>query len=321
MQRPSRPLQRTLRHAVYLSGISLHSGLPSCVSLSPAPANTGVVFVTAGGRIPADIQNVCEHGTKMLSTMLRAPATEIQHEREGGRAWVNTVEHLLAVLAAYRVDNIEVAVSSSEGDGDGGCLPMMDGSAAAFCDALDGNVEPVKGGVQRRVLKVLRDVEVASDCGRRIVKLRAGGADLNLQLDVKVDYGTAIAGGPQQMVWALPVNGDVSAAAFRRDIAGARTFCMERDLVGMRSLGLAKGGSLETAVVYGKGGLCLNEGGLRWRDEAVRHKILDAVGDLSLAKAGYALSGRFEGVRPGHDLHRRLLLELTSSEANYELIQ
>jgi UDP-3-O-[3-hydroxymyristoyl] N-acetylglucosamine deacetylase len=271
------------------TGIGLHSGVHVEMELSPALADSGIVFYRrdVGVEIPARFACVSD---TMLATQLAAPeAPEIR---------VGTVEHLLAALAALGIDNARVSLDGPE-------VPALDGSAAPFVFLLDcaGFAEQE---ALRLELAVLRPVVVTEgDSFAELLPHTGSG----LAMDISIDF-SAPAIGRQALSLAL------SAAIFRREIAPARTFTTADAIAGLREAGLAQGGSLDNAVVVEKARV-LNPTGLRMPDEFVRHKLLDAVGDLSLA--GLAIRGRFRGHRSGHTLNHRLLVQLFASPDAYRI--
>ena len=276
----ARTRQRTLAAAIGCVGIGLHSGARIRLELRPAPAGTGIVFhrTDLGADIPAQFDNV---GDTRLCTVLCDPtAPDVR---------VGTVEHVMAALAACGIDNAVVAVDGPE-------LPVLDGSSAPFVFLVDcaGTVEQ---DAPTRMIEVLRPVRVSA--GEAFAELRpaiAGG----FEMAVSIEFPAA-AIGRQALTLQL------TESSFRRDLAAARTFAMAGDIAGLQAAGLAQGGSLDNALVV-DGDRVLNPGGLRMREEFVRHKMLDAVGDLALA--GAPMKARFIAHRPGHALNNRLLRAL-----------
>ena len=273
----ARTRQRTLAAAIGCVGVGLHTGARIRLELRPAPAGTGIVFHRTD--LAADIPARYDHvGDTRLCTVLCHPDTpEIR---------VGTVEHVMAALAACGIDNAVVAVDGPE-------LPVLDGSAAPFVFLLDcaGIVEQ---DAPARVLEILRPVRVTA--GEAFAELRptvAGGFDMAVSIEFP-----AAAVGRQALALQL------TDGSFRRELADARTFTMAEDIAGLQAAGLARGGSLDNALVV-DGDRVLNPGGLRMPEEFVRHKMLDAVGDLALA--GAPMTARFVAHRPGHALNNRLL--------------
>jgi UDP-3-O-[3-hydroxymyristoyl] N-acetylglucosamine deacetylase len=280
-------MQTTIRHAIRFSGIGLHLGRPARVVVRPAPARHGVWFrrtdLASGGMIPARYDAV---EASPLCTLL---------VNEAG-ASVSTVEHLMAALAGCGVMNAVVEVDGPE-------LPILDGSAAPFVRAiLDAGVRRQAAPVH--VIEVLRPVE-----------LRRGGASARLtpapelEIDFRIDFADRAIGCQAKAL-------RLSNGSFVRELCDSRTFCRQGDVDAMRAAGKALGGSLANAVVV-DGDRVVNPEGLRHADEAVRHKMLDALGDLSLA--GCPIFGRYEGVRAGHAMTNGLLHALFADPANYRI--
>jgi UDP-3-O-[3-hydroxymyristoyl] N-acetylglucosamine deacetylase len=278
--------QRTLKTAIDCVGVGVHSGRRVNLTIRPAAAGHGIVFrrTDLGREIAARFDNVTD---TRLCTVLADPAMQ--------SARVGTVEHLMAALSALAIDNALV-------DLDGPEIPILDGSAAPFVFLLDcaGSVEL---DTPRRVIEIRRNVRVSA--GEAWAELRPLGptvnaADPTLQMDLSIDF-TASAIGRQSA--SLHLTSD----SFRQEIASARTFTHAQEVEQLHAAGLARGGSLDNAIVV-DGATILNPGGLRMKNEFVSHKLVDAVGDLALA--GGPLHGRFVAHRPGHGLNNRLLRAL-----------
>ena len=282
--------QQTLKTAMRCTGIGLHTGRKVDVSLLPAPANTGIVFrrTDLGLDIPARFDRVVD---TQLCTVLGLP------DRREAR--VGTVEHLMAALAATGVGNLIVEVDGPE-------LPVLDGSAEPWLFLIEcAGVATLEASAVE--IEVLRPVRVAD--GDAFAELRPGAGGC-LELSLAIDFQAAAIG---RQALSLSLRGD----AFR-EIARARTFTQAHEIAGLRAAGLAKGGTLENAVVV-DGATVLNPTGLRMQDEFVRHKLLDAVGDLALAGAG--LRGRFIGHRSGHALNNQVLRALFAEPANWRPVR
>jgi UDP-3-O-[3-hydroxymyristoyl] N-acetylglucosamine deacetylase len=243
------------------------------MTLRPAAPDSGIVFrrSDAGAEIRADWSNSIESA---LSTVLS--------NREG--IHVGTVEHLLAALAGNRIDNAVVELDGPE-------VPIMDGSAAPFVYLIEG-VGTVTQDAPRRAIKILKPVEVAEN-GSSAALLPDSGFSMSFEIDFD-----------NPLIRHQDISLSIDPEAFNPELAPARTFGMLDDWPRLKAAGLARGGSLENAVVV-SGDRVLNAGGLRFADEFVRHKLVDAIGDLFLA--GGAIIGRFQGLRSGHALTRRLL--------------
>ncbi len=279
--------QRTLKTAIGCVGVGLHLGCRVNVTLRPAPSGAGIVFhrTDLGIRIPARFDWVDD---TRLCTVLARP--------DQPAARVGTVEHLMAALAACGVDNAVIDVDGPE-------LPVLDGSAAPWVFLIDcAGVAALNANA--RAVQVLRAVRVED--GEAFTELRPGAASC-LDMAMSIDF-EAPAIGRQALSLVL------DEAAFRSELSAARTFTQAHEIAGLRAAGLAKGGNLDNAVVV-DGARVLNPAGLRRPDDFVRHKMLDAVGDLALA--GAALQGRFIGHRSGHTLNNRLLRALFADAANW----
>ncbi len=276
------PRQHTLKSAISCVGTGLHSGRRVNLRLHPAEAGTGIVLRRAdlGRDIPARFDRVVD---TRLCTVLA--------DERWASARVGTVEHLMAALAGLEIDNVLVEVDGPE-------VPILDGSAAPFVFLIEcaGIVEQP---APRRTIEVLRPVRVSDGAAFAEFQPAPAGMD-GLDMTLSIDFA-APAIGQQTASLRLSPN------AFRRELAQARTFGLLEEVEALRAAGLALGGSLDNAVVV-DGAQVLNPGGLRSRDEFVRHKLVDAAGDLALA--GAALCGRFVAHRSGHALNNRLLRAL-----------
>ncbi len=272
--------QQTIRNPISCAGIGLHGGLPVTLTFRPAAVGTGIVFrrTDLGTEVQARFDHVID---TRLCTVL-APE---------GRpdARVATVEHVMAALIAAGIDNVRVDVDGPE-------MPVLDGSSEPFLFLLDC-AGRVAQDTPRTVIEVLKTVRVEDkDAFAELRPSRAPG--LSLALSIAFD---AAAIGRQAYTMRLSEQG------FRSELADCRTFTLRSEIEAMRAAGLARGGSLDNAVVV-DGAQVMNPAGLRRPNEFVRHKMLDAVGDLALA--GHPLQGAFIGHRSGHGLNNRLLRAL-----------
>jgi UDP-3-O-[3-hydroxymyristoyl] N-acetylglucosamine deacetylase len=280
-------MQTTVRSTIRLSGIGLHSGRPARIAIRPAPAHHGIWFrrtdIDGNGMVPARYDSVV---ASPLCTLL---------VNEAGVS-VSTVEHVMAALSGCGVLNAIVEIDGPE-------VPILDGSAAGFVRAI------LKAGTRRQAapvhaIEILRRVEVAQgDASAALEPAR------ELEIDFRIEFDDA-AIGRQHKVLRL------SNGTFVRELCDSRTFCRQRDVAAMQAAGRALGGSLENAVVI-DGARVVNPGGLRHADEAVRHKMLDALGDLALA--GAPILGRYTGVRAGHAVTNRLLHALFADPTAYRI--
>jgi len=268
-------MQHTLRRPFRVAGVGLRGGRPAEVEVRPASRDTGRIFVLDGVTIPATIDNVVD--TRLATTLGR------------GVARISLVEHLCAALYAAGVDNAEIHVEGDE-------LPVLDGSARLWGAAIAAaGLAPQ--AAPRRALVVSAPIEVGTaDAWARFEPADHFALDLTIAFDhpvIRTQRFVGVGTGP----------------AFFTELAWARTFGFYRDAEALRALGIARGASLDNTVVYDDEGV-MNPGGLRAPDEAVRHKALDAVGDIALL--GVPVHGRFTGFRAGHALHLALLRELAA---------
>jgi UDP-3-O-[3-hydroxymyristoyl] N-acetylglucosamine deacetylase len=273
--------EHTLAGRVQCTGIGLHTGKPVRLALLPASAGTGILFVRSdlGGdiRFPARPEWVVD--TRLATTLGNS-----EHR-------LSTVEHLLSALRGMGVDNCTVEVSGPE-------LPIMDGSAAPFVYLIQQAGMRAQRRTRRRMV-IRRPLEVRD--GNRWVRILPSR---EFKVSVGIDYSHPAIG--QQFIPSLRVDHDV----FAREIAPARTFGFLRDYRQLQALGLAQGGTLQNAVVLDDARV-LNREGLRFRDEFVRHKILDLIGDLALL--GLPVQGHVKAMRSGHALHQALVAELRAN--------
>jgi UDP-3-O-[3-hydroxymyristoyl] N-acetylglucosamine deacetylase len=268
--------QKTLKSVIHCRGVGLHSGVKVGMRLVPADVDTGIVFrridaAASGAEIRADWKTVVDSS---LCTTLG----------NGEGITVGTVEHLMSALAGMEIDNVVVELDGPE-------VPAMDGSAAPFVFLIEcaGIAEQ---DAPRRAIKILKPITVGDE--ERSASLVP---DDVFSLSFEIDF-------PSAAVRHQDISLVFDSGAFKSDVARARTFGFLEDVDRMRAAGLALGGSLDNAVVV-SGDRVLNEGGLRYADEFVRHKLLDAVGDLALA--GAPIIGHFRGVRSSHAMTRQLI--------------
>jgi UDP-3-O-[3-hydroxymyristoyl] N-acetylglucosamine deacetylase len=280
-------MQRTIKNAVQCSGIGLHTGQQVNLKLLPAPVQTGIVFIRKGTE---GIARIKVGGEKVIGTELSTSIGE-----NGFR--IQTVEHLLSTLSGLRIDNLFVEVDSSE-------LPILDGSAEPFVSLI------LKAGIKEQkrpqpTIRITRPIEVRQ--GEKFILLlpsedESRKADqLTINCTIRFEQPISI---DQKMTY---IN---SPEAFVRQVAKARTFGFLHEVQSLWSRGLAKGGSLKNAVVVSESGV-INQEGLRYKNEFVRHKILDLLGDLSLL--GWPITGTIEAFCPGHQLNTLLVSEILKS--------
>lgn len=283
--------QTSIAAPVTLTGIGVHSGNPVTLTFQPADAGTGIMFsrVFADGN-SADYRAVSSQvGPTDLCTILgNSPAT-----------WVATIEHVMAALYALGIDNIVVEVDAGE-------MPIMDGSSCAFVEALE-QVGIVNLGVKRRYIRVVKPVRI--DSGASWSEFRPYDGT---RFEVEIDFSTPLIG---RQSW----KGDLTPASFKEELSRARTFGFMRDVERLWAAGYALGSSLENSVVISDDDSIVNVEGLRYKDEFVRHKTLDAVGDLALAGAQFI--GCYRSYRGGHKMNANALKALLNDPSAYEIVE
>jgi UDP-3-O-[3-hydroxymyristoyl] N-acetylglucosamine deacetylase len=277
--------QTTIKKPVSLVGIGLHRGNPVNLTLEPLEAGNGIVFVRkdVGVSIPLIPENVVD--TKMATVI----------GKDGYS--ISTIEHLLSAIYAYGIDNLKITVDSDE-------VPVMDGSSASFCMLLD-EAGIAEQELPKRIMIIKKDVEVKE--GDKYVKL---SPSKNLKYDFTIKFAHPVI---ENQAYVL----EFSKENYKKEVARARTFGFLHEVQYLRSKGLALGGSLENAIVLDEKKV-LNPEGLRFSDEFVRHKILDAIGDMSLI--GMNFIGNYEALAGSHDLNHKLTLELLKDPENYEIV-
>ena len=277
--------QRSFKQRASLSGIGLHSGAKVRLTLAPAPADSGIVFVRAGTEIPALAEYVVD--TTMNTSV----------GRDGVR--VGTVEHLLAALAGCGIDNARIEVEGPE-------IPIVDGSSEPFV-ALIREAGIHEQRQSRRFLLVRRAVTVTD--GDKIARLSPARGKFSIHYTIDFRH---------PLISDQSYRMELSERSFQREIARARTFGFKRDVERLHKAGLARGGSLDNAVVVDDFNI-LNPEGLRFPDEFVRHKILDAVGDVSLI--GMPVIGQLTAVKSGHALNHQLVRRILAEADACEVVQ
>jgi UDP-3-O-[3-hydroxymyristoyl] N-acetylglucosamine deacetylase len=284
--------QQTLGNPVSCSGIGLHSGRNVRMSVLPALANSGIVFKRLD--VPAAQALVAARYDLVSDTRLGTTITN----RHG--VCVSTIEHLMAALWGAGIDNATVELNGPE-------VPIMDGSSEPFMFMLEC-ARIIRQNAPRRLLRVLKSVEIKD--GESIARVAPNEeGDDGCVIDIEIDYRDTII-HRQRAVY------DFREITFKQSLSRARTFGFEHEVAALRSQGLALGGSLENAIVVGKEKI-LNDDGLRYGDEFLRHKALDCLGDLFLA--GTRIDARFTFIRPGHPINNKLLRALLADESAYAL--
>lgn len=282
-------VQKTVAKTVILIGKGLHSGKPARLTIRSASAEYGIWFrrvdiTDRNNLIPALYDSV--NDTKMCTRLANDDGVE-----------VSTVEHVMAALAGTGVQNALIEIDGPE-------VPIMDGSAHPFVRAiLDAGVQVQEAPV--RAIRVLKEVSIQFD--ETIATLMPSES---LEIDFSIDFDDQAIGQQQKTL-------EMANGAFVRELSDCRTFCQRKDVDALQSMGLALGGGLENAIVV-DGGTVLNPEGFRRTDECVRHKMLDALGDLALA--GAPILGKYTGIRAGHRATNMLLRELFSTPGAWEMV-
>ncbi|AEF23521.1 MULTISPECIES: UDP-3-O-acyl-N-acetylglucosamine deacetylase [Pseudomonadaceae] len=281
--------QRTLKNIIRATGIGLHSGEKVYLTLKPAPVDTGIVFRRT------DLDPVVE----VKGHALNVGETTMSTTLVNGDVKVDTVEHLLSAMAGLGIDNAYVELSACE-------VPIMDGSAGPFVFLIQS------AGLQeqdapKKFIRITREVTV-TDGDKRATFVPFDGFKVSFEIDF--DH-------PVFHDRTKTASVDFSSTSFVKEVSRARTFGFMRDIEFLRSHNLARGGSVDNAIVVDEDGV-LNEDGLRYEDEFVRHKILDAIGDLYLL--GNSLIGEFRGYKSGHGLNNRLLRALIAQPDAWETV-
>ena len=284
--------QTTLRHPVAVSGIGVHSGLPVTLTLHPADDDAGIVFqrIAADGSIEREIR----------ADVRAVTATEFATVLgDANGPLCSTAEHLLAALRGLYVDNVVVEIDGPE-------VPIMDGSAAAFVDAID-QAGLTARALPRRYIEVVKPITVAKDGAHG--ELRPNQHGFRVEAEIEFDH---------PLIGRQALSLDVEPDTFRREIARARTFGFMRDVTKLWTAGYALGASFENTLVVSEDRV-LNPDGLRFSDEFVRHKVLDAIGDLALA--GQPLLATYKTIRGGHKLNHAVLSALMADPRAWRVVE
>jgi UDP-3-O-[3-hydroxymyristoyl] N-acetylglucosamine deacetylase len=281
--------QRTLRNPIRATGVGLHSGEKVYLSLKPAPVDTGIIFRRVDLEPPIEIKAHAENvGDTSLSTTLM-----------NGEVRVSTVEHLLSAMAGLGIDNAYVELTAAE-------VPIMDGSAGPFVFLLQSaGVE--EQDAPKKFIRIKKEVTVKQD--DKIASLLPFDG---FKVSFAIDFDHPVFRGRK-----IDAEMDFSTTSFVKEISRARTFGFMHEIEYLRSKGLVRGGSVDNAIVVDEYRI-LNEDGLRYEDEFVKHKILDAIGDLYLL--GYSLVGEFKAYKSGHGLNNSVLRSLISQPDAWEFV-
>lgn len=277
--------QRTINKPIEIVGIGLHKGVPVNMRLEPLESNMGIVFYRkdVGVTIPLTPQSVID--TKMATVI----------GKDGVQ--VSTIEHLLSAIYAYGIDNLRIVLDNDE-------VPVLDGSSSGYCMLID-EVGIKELDKSKKVMIIKKDITI-EDKGKKVTIKPSG----NMIFDFEIDFEHPVIGKQRYHF-------DYSLKEYKENISRARTFGFLHEVQYLRSIGLALGGSLENAIVLDENKI-LNPEGLRYDDEFVRHKILDAIGDLSLL--GYTVVGHYDAKAGSHHLNHLLTKKVLESKENYEIV-
>lgn len=278
--------QTTLARSAETDGIGLHTAVPVHVRLLPAPPDTGYVFrrTDLGGfEIPANVESVahCSYATTLMRTGVM----------------LSTVEHLLAALRGIGVDNAFIEVDNLE-------VPIMDGSAETFAELIE-QAGVVEQPLARRAL-LIRE-KIAYEQGNRRISIEPADG---YEIECLIDF-------PHPLIGIQKLSIELNNGSFNREIAAARTFGFTEEIEALRRANLIRGGSLDNAIVLTRDGM-LNETGLRYADEFVRHKVLDIIGDLALL--GMPIIGKVKAERSGHIMHAGLMAKLLRVRSAWDIV-
>jgi len=282
-------MQKTVSAHIEIKGIGLHSGAEITLTIKPAKADSGIIFIRT------DITDKNNQIPALWNAVVDTQLCTVIANEDG--ISVGTIEHLMSALRGCGIDNAEIYLDGAE-------VPIMDGSAMPFVEAIDA-VGTQSQNTPRKVIKILKTVTAEHE-----------GKKVSLSPDSVATFGGQIAFdhpeiGTQKFETQM-LNGN-----FRHDIANARTFGFLQEVEWMRANGLAQGGSLDNAIVLDTDKV-MNPDGLRFEDEFIRHKLLDAIGDLYLA--GFEIIGAYDGYKAGHDMNNRILHALFADPDAYEII-
>ena len=281
--------QKTIKKEVLFEGIALHSGIKSKIKLIPAECNKGIIFIrkdkNKNNTIKANWKNVTK--TTLSTTISNKFNLK-----------VSTIEHLMSAIAALQIDNLEIEISGPE-------APILDGSSKIYLKKLL-DIGVVSQNENKQFIKILKKITFKNDKA----KASLYPSNNNFNITYKINYNHPII---KKEKYSLNINKN----SYKNEIAAARTFGFINEYEKLKKAGLAKGASLDNCVVL-NGKKILNKKGLRYKNEFVRHKVLDAIGDLHLS--GYSILGHFIGEKSGHEINNQLLRKIFSDKTSYTLV-
>lgn len=282
--------QKTTNSKISCSGVGLHSGVDIFLTLCPAPCDSGIVFKRVD--VDADKSEIKAHYKNVVATNL---GTTIANEFG---VKVSTIEHLMAAIWGCGIDNLIVEVNGPE-------VPIMDGSSEPFvflieCAGINTQDKP------RKVIEVMKNVKIEEKNGKMVEV----SPSKEFAIDLHIDFD-------HKQVQQQTFDYTSTFASFKNDLCRARTFGFKHEIDQLHKMGLAKGGSLDNAILVDENGI-VNKEGLRYNNEFVRHKTLDFIGDIYLA--GYFIIGHFKASKPGHGINNKMLHALLADETAWRLI-
>ena len=277
--------QKTIKNEVEIVGVGLHKGVPVRMELEPLDSNSGIVFYRSdlGVSIELKPENVID--TTMATVLGK------------GEARISTIEHLLSAIHAYGIDNIRICLDNEE-------VPIMDGSSIGYCMLIE-EAGIISQNASKKAIAIKKPIEIQDD--KKFVRVEPSERTI---FDFSIDFS-------HPAIRQQRYKFTFSTKAYKQEIARARTFGFLHEVNYLRSIGLAKGGDLSNCIVLDEGGI-LNKDGLRYKEEFVRHKILDAIGDMALL--GMPLLGTYVSYAGSHKLNHLLTKQLLSDEKAYEIV-
>ena len=278
--------QTTIKKHVEVVGIGLHKGIPVHMSLDPLPANSGIVFFRTDKNVKIELKPENVVDTTMATVLGK------------GDVRISTIEHLLSAVYAYGIDNLLISVDDEE-------IPIMDGSSIGYCTLLD-EAGIVELDAKRKAIEIKKPIEVKE--GDKFVRIEPS---ISTVFDFKILFN-------HPMIQQQNYRFQYSTQAYKEEIAKARTFGFVQEVNYLRSQGLAKGGGLNNCIVLDENGI-LNKEGLRYQEEFVRHKILDAIGDMAIL--GMPLLGTYVSFAGSHKLNHLLTKQILAQSDAYELVE
>ena len=282
--------QRTIKHSVSCFGVGIHSGKPTSLTMYPAAENSGIVFVRT------DIKNKLNKIRALYNSVSKTTLGTTISNEEGTE--ITIIEHLMAALWGCKIDNVVIEVDGPE-------IPIMDGSSESFVFLVEcAGVK--KQSAKRKCIEILETISVKN--GDSIIEL---SPSKYLSIETGIEF-------QDKIISSQKYNFSEKNKSFKHDISRARTFGYEHEGEMLKKMGLAKGASLENAIVIGKDKI-LNKDGLRYKDEFVRHKTLDLIGDFYLA--GMPIKAHVKSYKPGHTINNKMLRKLFATPKSYRIIE